>query len=240
MTLISSNFPFFCIKNSFRYSSGDVLMVLPENLPESIESSISVLKSCANFLDTSLHICRANNNVPFHPQYIRFFSGFLNLIILYLIKLLDLIDSAAITLRHCLHFYFDLHSIPKRRLLRQLATFSLDQIERDRLFELSSEEGMVGICGRNFSIKILMQEDYLDYCHRSKRTLSELLRDFPKTSADLKPQQIFDFFPIIRPRAFSIASSPQAHAGKIQILVARVEYKIRRMSGPRFVSLGVE
>jgi len=60
------------------------------------------------------------------------------------------------------------------------------------------------------------------------------LRDFPQTSALLTIQHFLDFFPIIRSRAFSIASSPSGHANEIQILVAKVKYNIRRIKTPRF------
>uniref|UniRef100_A0A915DZ96 NADPH-dependent diflavin oxidoreductase 1 n=1 Tax=Ditylenchus dipsaci TaxID=166011 RepID=A0A915DZ96_9BILA len=105
------------------------------------------------------------------------------------------------TLRACLESYFD-----------------LQMMEKERLAELSSAEGL---------------DDYLDYCQQPRRTVAELLRDFPLTSLSLKPEQFFDVFSTIRARAFSIASSPNAHQLEIQLLVARVVYKTKRMEEPR-------
>lgn len=99
-----------------------------------------------------------------------------------------------------------------------MVTKAEDELERERLIELASNEGI---------------DDYLDYCVYSKRTIAEFLRDFPLTSALLTPAELFHFFPVIRPRAFSIASSPSANPGQIQILVARVNYNVRKMKQPR-------
>uniref|UniRef100_A0A1I8C107 NADPH-dependent diflavin oxidoreductase 1 n=1 Tax=Meloidogyne hapla TaxID=6305 RepID=A0A1I8C107_MELHA len=77
-------------------------------------------------------------------------------------------------------------------------------------------------------------DDYYEYCIYSKRSIAEFLRDFPQTSSLLTIKDFLDFFPIIRPRAFSIASSPDAHPEEIQILVTRVEYNIRRIKSARF------
>uniref|UniRef100_A0A914HET1 NADPH-dependent diflavin oxidoreductase 1 n=1 Tax=Globodera rostochiensis TaxID=31243 RepID=A0A914HET1_GLORO len=188
-------------ESALSYSPGDVLMVLPENLPKSVEIAVNALVHCKSLLEEPFHICRTDVDVPFRPQFARFFS------------------SAPITLLDCLNFYFDLQSIPKRFFLRQLAKCSSDPLEKERLMELSSDMGI---------------EDYLAYCHFPRRTIAELLRDFPKTSSCLKPTEMFEFFPVIRPRAFSIASSPQAHPGIIQILVAKVMYSVKKMAFPRF------
>lgn len=82
-------------------------------------------------------------------------------------------------------------------------------------------------------IFLIFQDDYLDYCVHSRRTTAEFLRDFPETSSSLTPNDLFEFFPAIRPRGFSIASSPIAHPDKIQILVARVEYTVLKMKAAR-------
>ncbi|KAL3069388.1 hypothetical protein niasHS_018113 [Heterodera schachtii] len=189
-------------ESELSYSPGDVLMVLPENIPQSVRIAIEALDQCRHRLDEPFHICRTSSNVPLRPQFSRFFSS-----------------DAPLTLRDCLCFYFDLQSVPKRSFLRALAKCSPSELERDRLMELCSPEGI---------------DDFLDYCQHPRRTLAELLRDFPNTASRLGPSELFDFFPVIRPRAFSIASSPTAHPGQIQILVARVEYAVKKMASLRF------
>lgn len=195
----------FCIgddvKKNFRYSPGDVLMVLPENLKNSIEMAKNVLTRCENVWDLPMSICRSSANVPISPQFRRLFS------------------SHKLTLNALFQFYFDLQCIPKRSFIKKFAELAENVLEKERLFELSSPEGI---------------DDYYEYCIYSKRSIAEFLRDFPQTSSLLTIKDFLDFFPIIRPRAFSIASSPDAHPEEIQILVTRVEYNIRRIKSARF------
>ena len=109
-----------------------------------------------------------------------------------------------------LAYNIDLTCRPRRSFFSLLSKLSQDEMEKERLLEFSSTEG---------------QDDLFDYCYRPRKTLIEVLRDFPKTSAVISLTYLLDLIPAIKPRAFSIASSPRVHAGEIHLLVARVEYK---------------
>jgi sulfite reductase alpha subunit-like flavoprotein len=69
------------------------------------------------------------------------------------------------------------------------------------------------------------RQELFSYCHRQRRTCLEVLRDFPLTTPHVPAAFLFDLFPAIRPRAFSIASAPSAHEARVQILVAVVRWE---------------
>ena len=52
------------------------------------------------------------------------------------------------------------------------------------------------------------QDELYDYCQRVRRTIREVLDDFHHVR--IPKDYIFDIFPPIRPREFSIANSVQA------------------------------
>lgn len=109
--------------------------------------------------------------------------------------------------------YFDLNSIPRMSFFEMLAELSNDEIEKEKLEEFLTVEG---------------QEDLFNYCYRPRRTIVEIFYDFPKTCKSIKDlETLLDLIPSIKPRSFSIASSPKVHKNKIQLLVAVVEYKTR-------------
>lgn len=114
--------------------------------------------------------------------------------------------------------YWDLNSIPKRYTFELLAHFSRTALEREKLLELSSTEG---------------QEDLLNYARRPKRTILEMLTDFPSAINALPAHYVFEIFSPIRPRAFSIASSPTSHTSELHLLVAVVKYKTKLLA-PRY------
>uniref|UniRef100_A0A0N4ZQF6 NADPH-dependent diflavin oxidoreductase 1 n=1 Tax=Parastrongyloides trichosuri TaxID=131310 RepID=A0A0N4ZQF6_PARTI len=122
------------------------------------------------------------------------------------------------SIRECLEKYFDLQCQPKKSLCVKLAKISRNDMEKGRLKEFGMAEGL---------------DDFIEYCVRPRRTVAELLRDFHDTSKNIDPIRLFDILPTIRARAFSIASSPSIHKHIIEILVAKVCYKVKKMVSMR-------
>ncbi|GAB5031224.1 nadph-dependent diflavin oxidoreductase 1 [Nannochloropsis oceanica] len=107
--------------------------------------------------------------------------------------------------------YLDITAVPKRALLEQLALLATNEEEREKLFELASPDGA---------------DLYNDYCYREKRSLVEVLQDFPSARPSLP--QLLTLLPRLRPRAFSIASTchpsgPTPH--QLHLCVAVVSFR---------------
>src|SRR5205823_2757531 len=110
----------------------------------------------------------------------------------------------------------DITAVPKRHFIRELANFTKDERERERLLGLARPN---------------LQHEYYDYAVRPRRTILELLRDFPAVRIPFS--HCIDLFPLIRGREFSLASAGKGLAGRLDkpgdlnldILAALVEYK---------------
>uniref|UniRef100_A0A0K0EQ94 NADPH-dependent diflavin oxidoreductase 1 n=1 Tax=Strongyloides stercoralis TaxID=6248 RepID=A0A0K0EQ94_STRER len=122
------------------------------------------------------------------------------------------------TIRECLEKYFDLQCQPKKSMCAKLSKIAKNDMQKQRLKEFGMAEGL---------------DDFIDYVIRPRRTIAELLRDFQETTCLIDPIRLFDLLPTIRARAFSIASSPSQHKNVIEILVAKVWYKVKKMASPR-------
>ncbi|KAH8894078.1 riboflavin synthase domain-like protein [Thozetella sp. PMI_491] len=123
--------------------------------------------------------------------------------------------SEGSTLRDLLINNFDFMAVPKRSFIRELVHFASDEREVERLQELCS---------------LGNEQEYYDYTSRPRRTILELLHDFP--SVRVPWERILDLFPVIRGREFSIANGGnQMHENdniavtSIHIIAAIVEYK---------------
>ncbi|XP_063172464.1 NADPH-dependent diflavin oxidoreductase 1 isoform X2 [Candoia aspera] len=114
------------------------------------------------------------------------------------------------TVHHLVAHYLDITCVPRRSFFEFLSHFSPNELERSKLQEFSSAQG---------------QEELYAYCNRPRRTILEVLCDFPHTTCAIPCNYLLDLIPRIRPRAFSIASSMLMHPNRIQILLAVVHYK---------------
>ncbi|XP_025204931.1 NADPH-dependent diflavin oxidoreductase 1 [Melanaphis sacchari] len=120
--------------------------------------------------------------------------------------------SKPFTLYQCAKYYWDLNIIPNRYTFQLLSYFTDNALEKEKLKEFTTPEG---------------QEELYSYCNRPRRTILEVLADFPHATANLSLEYLFEIFSPIRPRAFSIASAPSVHKNEIHILVAVVTYKTK-------------
>lgn len=111
---------------------------------------------------------------------------------------------------------WDINAIPRPRTFELLALNCTNELEKEKLLEFTTAEG---------------QQDLYSYANRPRRTVHEVLCDFPNATSMLTIDILFELFQPIRPRSFSIASCMESK--KLDILVAIVEYKTI-LSTPRF------
>ncbi|XKL63323.1 hypothetical protein PGB90_005687 [Kerria lacca] len=97
-----------------------------------------------------------------------------------------------VKLRTIVEQYWDLNMVPRRSTFELLSHFTDSELEREKLIEFTSTAG---------------QEELYNYCNRPRRTILEVLVDFPYATANIPLNYFFELFQPIRPRAFSIASS---------------------------------
>lgn len=103
----------------------------------------------------------------------------------------------------------DLQSIPGQYVFEILYYFAEDPLLKEKFGEMLVEDGL---------------EALYTYVNRPRRTIIEVLQDFPGVAMNIPANYIFELIPFLRPRAFSICSPPK-DSFHIEILVAVVEYK---------------
>ncbi|KAJ1814333.1 NAPDH-dependent diflavin reductase [Coemansia sp. RSA 2598] len=108
------------------------------------------------------------------------------------------------TLRWLATHHLDVTAVPRRSFFELLGFFSNHADEKEKLAELASSAG---------------QDDLLAYCMRPRRTILEVLADFPNSRVPL--EYVLDVFPAIASRSFSISSD----VGAVDLTVAIVWYK---------------
>lgn len=111
--------------------------------------------------------------------------------------------------------YWDLNAIPRARAFEVLARNCQNEMEKDRLSEFASFEG---------------QQELISYANRPRKTIIEVLEDFPNATSKLTLSLLFELFQPIKPRPFSICSSVLSN--RLDLLIAVVEYQTR-LQAPR-------
>ncbi|KAI0027128.1 riboflavin synthase domain-like protein [Vararia minispora EC-137] len=112
------------------------------------------------------------------------------------------------SLRTILTKYLDITAVPKRGFFDVVRHFTDDERERGKMDEFMTKEGT---------------EDLYDYTSRVRRTIIEVLDDFRHVK--IPKDYIFDVFPPLRPREFSIASSVLQYPREVHLCIAIVDYK---------------
>lgn len=120
------------------------------------------------------------------------------------------------TVRDVLTHNFDITAVPKRTFLEFMAYHTTNPLEKERLQELTQRGDT---------------DEFYDYTSRPRRTILEVLEDFPGVKI---PHTRLLEFPIIRPREFSLCNGgdPTVHDNgeptnvyKFEILAALVHYR---------------
>lgn len=119
------------------------------------------------------------------------------------------------TLRDLLIHNLDFTAVPKRNFIKELVFFTNDEREKERLLEFTMPGN---------------EQEFYDYTCRPRRTILELLKDFP--GVKIPVHAVLDLFPIIRGREFSVCNAglnigdaDDDNCIRIEILAALVEYK---------------
>ncbi|PPQ83917.1 hypothetical protein CVT25_000662 [Psilocybe cyanescens] len=114
------------------------------------------------------------------------------------------------TLRTLFTRFLDFNAVPRRSFFQYLRYFTSDEREQEKLDEFLSAAGA---------------DELYEYCYRVRRTIHEVLSEFRHVK--IPKGYIFDVFPPLRPREFSIASSIKTHLHQIHLCVAIVKYRTK-------------
>ncbi len=118
------------------------------------------------------------------------------------------------TLRDIFLYSIDITGPPKKSFLKMLAHYCKDASERDTLLRLASPAG---------------RADYDKEILRARPPLTELLARFP--SCDVPLAHLLETAPPLRPRYYSIASSPSSDPTNLHVAFTLVDYKVVRYDG---------
>jgi sulfite reductase alpha subunit-like flavoprotein len=190
----------FIMSAEFSYVPGETVMIFPKNFPEDVQALIDLM-DWNDVADKALHF-KAQWPDLYLDDYL--ITGAPNLYPL---------DKT--TLRELLIHNLDITAIPKRSFFSLIAQYTTDPTHRQRLEEFS-----------NFSYT----DELYDYTTRPRRSILEVLQDFPSVKIPWK--YVCGLFPVIRGRQYSIASGGNGATYienqdciQFQIIVALVKYR---------------
>ncbi|KAH7408563.1 hypothetical protein DE146DRAFT_378664 [Phaeosphaeria sp. MPI-PUGE-AT-0046c] len=178
----------FSLPSTHPYVPGSTLTIYPKNFPVDVNEFLSIM-NWSSIADSPIHFIPTNpvgtNTTP--PP----------------------IPSlpTPTTLRALLINHLDILSIPRRSFFAQLAHYTTDPFQRDRLLEFTDPQYI---------------DELYDYTTRPRRSILEVLQEFE--TVKIPWQRICSLIPVMRGRQFSIASA-DGGVGQVELLVAIVKYK---------------
>lgn len=169
------------------WEPGDVIDVQPQNSDEAVKSFFDLIREHQLDFneDTVVEVLSAHLDMPLPKAY-----------------------STPLSLQQAAKYVWDLSAKPRQGFLEVLGQNCTDEMEKEKLQEFCSAEGI---------------DDLVAYVNRPRRNLLEVLQDFRHATAHLTVGQLFEMMPLIQPRSFSIASD--ASEPTLDLLVAVVNYK---------------
>lgn len=171
---------------SLEEAAGSTAIIWPKNYPEDVQTLIDMM-GWGDIADQALDL---NDEILSRKSHLYLFSR-------------------SETLRDLLTHNLDINSVPKRTFISDLAFFTSEPMEIDRLRELTQSGN---------------EQEYYDYATRPRRTIIELLRDFPGVRIPF--QHALDLFPLIRGREFSLANTPPpGNPLTLELIIALLEYR---------------
>ena len=191
-----------------QYEPGDTITIFPKNFPEDVQALIDLM-GWEDAADKPLRFEAASPDFFADPHLVTLPAG-----------VFPLQNS---TLRQLLTHNLDITAIPKPFFFQHISHFTEDLAHKERLLEFSNTA---------------FRDEYYDYATRPRRSMLEVLADFPTVKLPFK--DVPSLFPAIRGREFSICSgglgsqvprpphipkSEPDHLHKVQLLVAIVKYK---------------
>lgn len=190
------------------YEPGDTITIFPKNFPEDVQTLIDLM-GWQEVADKPLKFVATSPDFFADPHLVTLPTG-----------IYPLRNS---TLRHLLTHNLDITAIPNPFFFQYISHFTSDPTHKERLLEFSNSA---------------FRDEYYDYATRPRRSILEVLADFPTVKLPFK--DVPSLFPAIRGRDFSICSgglgsqvprphhlpkSEPDHLHKVQLLVAIVKYK---------------
>ncbi|XP_013114598.2 NADPH-dependent diflavin oxidoreductase 1 [Stomoxys calcitrans] len=180
--------------NNERWFPGDIFQVQPHNSEQQVDEFFSWVQE---------------HQLDFGPDtVVEVTSNFVDMP-------LPKCFSKPLSLRQMATYLWDLSHRPRQRAFELLALQCEDELEKEKLMEFTTTEGL---------------DSLISYINRPRRTILEVLQDFRQASSKLTLNVLIELFSFIQPRSFSIASCMDS--SKLDLLVAVVEYKTK-LSKPR-------